>query len=182
MGTNDVGMLGLGWHGVESFDGMPSRWCCGYGIAFLRAPGGGTAGRGSGLTCSAVRPTDCRRRGLMAHAGGRLSRGPWPLARTRGAGDIQPRESYGWSSSSTYRSCHPELNAQSADHRTLGLPVGRDGCRAVLGEFREGPTDLRPERSAVSRGSGACLPMPVCLPRIDRLCGRWRSTRFRVGQ
>ena len=38
MGTNDVGTLGLGWYGVESFDGLPSRWCCGYGIAFLGAP------------------------------------------------------------------------------------------------------------------------------------------------
>src|SRR5262249_7711088 len=56
MGTNDVGMLGLGWYGVELFDGTPSRWCCGYGIAFLRAPG-----KDAGIlrvTCSAARPTD----------------------------------------------------------------------------------------------------------------------------
>jgi GT2 family glycosyltransferase len=38
MGRNDVGLLGLGWYGRETADGMTYRWSCGYGIVFLRPP------------------------------------------------------------------------------------------------------------------------------------------------
>jgi hypothetical protein len=38
MGQNDIGALGLGWHGLENMDGRGCRWTCGYGILFLRAP------------------------------------------------------------------------------------------------------------------------------------------------
>ena len=44
MGIDDVGMLGLGWYDVESVDGVLCRWCCGYAIAFLRAPAAHGAG------------------------------------------------------------------------------------------------------------------------------------------
>jgi GT2 family glycosyltransferase len=38
MGTNDIGMLGLGWYGLETIEAAACRWCGQYGIAFLRTP------------------------------------------------------------------------------------------------------------------------------------------------
>ena len=39
LGKDDAGRLGLGWYGPEAIDGTPCRWCCSYGIVFLRRPG-----------------------------------------------------------------------------------------------------------------------------------------------
>ena len=39
LGVDDPGRLGLGWYGSEAMDGLQCRWCCGYGILFLKRPG-----------------------------------------------------------------------------------------------------------------------------------------------
>src|SRR5207244_3361273 len=81
MGTNDLGALGLGWYGLESFDGRPSRWSCGYGIAFLGAPE--SSGRVTlSISCSSLRPPDCcvrRARAARGRAGGHEHRRRWVL-------------------------------------------------------------------------------------------------------
>lgn len=41
-GIDDADRLGLGWYGSEAIDGFRCRWCCGYGIVFLRRPGPGS--------------------------------------------------------------------------------------------------------------------------------------------
>ncbi|MBA3884324.1 MAG: glycosyltransferase family 2 protein [Acidobacteria bacterium] len=57
MGRNDIGALGLGWHGLESMDGRACRWSCGYGILFLRAPRQAWSGKIT-LTCRSPRPVE----------------------------------------------------------------------------------------------------------------------------
>jgi hypothetical protein len=123
MGTNDVGMLGLGWYAVESFDGTPSRWCCGYGIAFLRAPGK-TAGT-LRVTCSAARPTD-----LAVAVDGRVGAryratpGRWHDVEVPAAFD-RPLVRVELFVDSPF--VPSALNPRSRDHRTLGVPVARIG-------------------------------------------------------
>lgn len=42
LGIDDTGGLGLGWYGSDAMDGILYRWCCGYGIVFLKRPGPGS--------------------------------------------------------------------------------------------------------------------------------------------
>jgi GT2 family glycosyltransferase len=123
MGSNDVGMLGLGWYGVETFHGTPSRWCCGYGIAFLRAPG-----KHAGIlrvTCSAARPTDLAV-AVNGREGGRyrVMPGRWHDVEVRAAFDRPIARVELFVDSAFVPSA---LNPRSGDHRTLGVRVARIG-------------------------------------------------------
>ena len=57
MGVDETG-LGLGWHALETERGVPHRWCCGYGIAFLRTPRSGPGVLR--IACRALRPSAVR--------------------------------------------------------------------------------------------------------------------------
>jgi hypothetical protein len=125
MGTNDVGALGLGWHSLEAFDGTPSRWCCGYGIAFLRAPARCDTGIVR-ITCCGVRPTevivriDRRERGRF-----QLNPGAWQELEVRApyTSDVVRVEVV---VAPTF--VPSELDPASPDHRTLGITVARIGA------------------------------------------------------
>jgi hypothetical protein len=122
MGTNDTGALGLGWYGLESFAGIPSRWCCGYGIAFLNAP------KESGpatlkIRCAAswqtklIVRTDRQERGRFI-----VNAGPWQEIETcvPHNGDTVRVELL--VAPTTVPS---EKDPSSPDHRTLGVAVAQ---------------------------------------------------------
>jgi GT2 family glycosyltransferase len=121
MGTNDVGMLGLGWHGLESFDGVPSRWCCGYGIAFLRAPIGCRDGRVR-VRCAAVRPTEIAIRvGREERGRFQLDIGSWRdlVVQAPFSGELVRVEIL------AHTFVPSEIDPTSPDIRTLGVPVAQ---------------------------------------------------------
>jgi GT2 family glycosyltransferase len=122
MGTNDVGALGLGWHGLESFDGLPSRWCCGYGIAFLGAPGSCDH---STLTIksASMRPTEVIvRTGRVERGRFAIAPGPWHELTTEVpiTGDIVRVEIL---VAPTF--VPSESDPTVPDNRTLGIAVSR---------------------------------------------------------
>ncbi len=57
MGRDEVGKLGLGWYGLEMSEGVPYRWCCGYGVLFLSAPAPGWRGTLT-MTVRSLGPTE----------------------------------------------------------------------------------------------------------------------------
>ncbi|MGH7322688.1 MAG: glycosyltransferase [Candidatus Rokuibacteriota bacterium] len=122
MGRDEVGKLGLGWYGLEARDGVPYRWCCGYGILFLGAPARGWRGTLT-VTGRSLGPTQVEVR-IDRKAAGRwaVSPGPWqdyslPVGARRDVVRIELLP---------FPSAVPAEEARgSRDHRVLGMAVAR---------------------------------------------------------
>jgi hypothetical protein len=122
MGRNDIGLLGLGWYGRETVDGMTIRWSCGYGIAFLRPPLGKRCAT-MVIVCRSAIPNTVDVR-LNRRSRGHLTIPPGPWTELALPADLDGE---------TLRiELHPEkvfvpadVVAGSADRRVLGLAVAR---------------------------------------------------------